>query len=141
MKNFFSSLKEKLTGPGYDEMSQDADQPDYVELDKAGEELKSKIVVRPFQLEDFEDIKPVLDALREGHTIALINIKALKERDMIELKRAINKLKKTTDALSGEVAGFGEDVIIATPSFATIHRAKQMTPVREDTTIKEEFKE
>lgn len=137
MKNFFSSLKEKLTGPGYDEMAHDAEQPDYVELDKAGDELKTKIVVRPFQLEDFEDIKPVLDSLREGHTIALINIKSLKERDMIELKRAINKLKKTTDALSGEVAGFGEDVIIATPAFATIHRTKQMRTVREDATVQD----
>jgi len=138
MKNFFSSLKEKFTGPDYEERAQDAEQPDqYVTLDDANNELKSKIVVRPFQLEDFEDIKPVLDSLREGHTIALINIKSLKERDMIELKRAINKLKKTTDALSGEVAGFGEDIIIATPSFATIHRTKQLHTVREDTTVQD----
>lgn len=137
MKNFFSSLKEKFTGPDYDDRAQEAEEQEYPTLDPAGDELKSKIVVRPFQLEDFEDIKPVLDSLREGHTIALINIKSLKERDMIELKRAINKLKKTTDALSGEVAGFGEDVIIATPSFATIHRTKQMRTVREDATVQE----
>jgi len=138
MKNFFSSLKEKLTGPGYDEMEKDAAQPDYVELDNGSEEPKSKIVVRPFQLDDFEDIKPILDSLREGRTIALINIRPLKERDLIELKRAINKLKKTTDALSGEIAGFGEDYIVVTPSFATIHRTRQMSAVREDSAMKDE---
>ena len=41
--------------------------------------------------------KTVLDDLREGYTIALVNIKPLKEKDLIELKRAINKIKKTCD--------------------------------------------
>jgi SepF-like predicted cell division protein (DUF552 family) len=55
----------------------------------------------------------------------------LKDRDLIELKRAINKLKKTTDAIDGEIAGFGEDYIIVTPAFATIHKTKQMGSVKE----------
>ncbi|MBW2981729.1 cell division protein SepF, partial [Candidatus Woesearchaeota archaeon] len=79
---------------------------------------------RPFVIEDFDDIKPILDSLREGYTIALINIRPLKEKDLIELKRAINKLKKTTDAIEGDIAGFGEDYIVVTPSFASVHRSK-----------------
>ena len=97
---------------------------DYVELGPEKEEGKAKIVVRPFVIEDFDDIKPILDSLREGYTIALINIKPLKEKDLIELKRAINKLKKTTDAIEGDIAGFGEDYIVVTPSFASVHRTK-----------------
>ncbi|MBR9700299.1 cell division protein SepF, partial [Candidatus Woesearchaeota archaeon] len=46
----------------------------------------------------------------------------LKDRDLVELKRAINKLKKTCDATEGDIAGFGEDFIVITPSFAKIHR-------------------
>jgi SepF-like predicted cell division protein (DUF552 family) len=130
MKNFFSSLKAKLTGPGYEEM--DSEEEGYVELDHESSDTKAKVVVRPFQLEDFEDIKPVLDSLRTGYTIALVNIKPLKDRDLIELKRAINKLKKTTDAIDGEIAGFGEDYIVVTPSFATIHKTKQLHSVKED---------
>jgi len=129
MKNFFSSLKAKISGPGYEEL--DSNEPEYVELDHENPETKSKIVVRPFQLEDFEDIKPILDSLREGYTIALVNIRPLKDRDLIELKRAINKLKKTTDAIEGEIAGFGEDYIIVTPAFATIHKTKHMDHVKE----------
>ena len=75
-----------------------------------------------FVIEEFEHIKPILDTLREGHTIALINIKPLKDKDLIELKRAINKLKKTCDALEGDIAGFGENWIAAVPSFAYIYR-------------------
>jgi SepF-like predicted cell division protein (DUF552 family) len=80
--------------------------------------------VRPFTIEDFEHIKPILDTLREGHTIALINIKPLKDKDLVELKRAINKLKKTCDAIEGDIAGFGDDWIAAVPSFARIYRSK-----------------
>ena len=97
---------------------------DYVELDSEPVRSNdSKIVVRPFNLEDFEDVKQILDSLREGSTVALVNIKPLKDKDMIELKRAISKLKKTVDAIKGDIAGFGEDYIIVVPSFAEIYRA------------------
>lgn len=118
MRNWLS----KLTG-GRNEIPDELND-DYVEIDTAvSRGSKSKINVRPFVITDFGDIKPVLDSLREGMTIALINIKQLKERDIVELKRAVNKLKKTCDAIEGDIAGFGEDWIVVTPSFAQIHRA------------------
>ncbi len=125
--DFFSRLKEKLTGPKYEEMEQESG---YVELENDGEVSKSKVLVRPFMLEDFDDVKPVLDSLREGYTIALVNIRPLKDKDLVELKRAINKLKKTADAIEGEIAGFGDDFLVVTPSFASIYRSKHMTNVQ-----------
>ncbi|MBI4449235.1 cell division protein SepF [Candidatus Woesearchaeota archaeon] len=127
----FTSLKERFSSSrNYDEMEQ---QEGYVELDTEGsDEPRSKILVRPFMLEDFEDIKPVLDSLREGHTIALVNIRPLKDRDIVELKRAINKLKKTTDALNGEIAGFGDDYVVVTPQFAQIYKSKQTKAIQAD---------
>jgi len=126
MKNVFLRLKEKVSNAfgGKNDDAYAKEEESYVELGPESEEGKTKIVVRPFAIEDFEDIKPVLDSLREGYTIALINIKPLKDKDLIELKRAINKLKKTTEAISGDIAGFGEDYIVATPSFASVYRAK-----------------
>src|SRR3989344_1190666 len=77
----------------------EADQPqNYLELDthKEGPQGQdSKIVVRTFTIEDFQDIKPVLDSIREGYTIGLINIRPIRDKDVIELKRTVNKLKKT----------------------------------------------
>ncbi|HLC50726.1 MAG TPA: cell division protein SepF [Candidatus Nanoarchaeia archaeon] len=122
MMGFFGKLKEKLGTSSGSEMFDEAEQ-DYVELESEAKfDPKSKLVVRPFVIEEFEHIKPILDTLREGHTIALINIKPLKDKDLIELKRAINKLKKTCDALEGDIAGFGENWIAAVPSFAYIYR-------------------
>ena len=98
---------------------------EYVEIGSDIEPDKStQIVVRPFTIDDFADIKPILDSLRHGYTIALINIRPLKDRDLIELKRVINKLKKTCDAIDGDIAGFGDDYIVVTPGFARIHRDK-----------------
>lgn len=127
MKRLFSKIKESISGPNYEE---EAGEGGYVELDTDADDVKSKILVRPFSLTDFEDIKPILDALREGYTIALINIRPLKDKDLVELKRAINKLKKTTDAIEGEIAGFGEDYIVVTPSFAKIYRGKDTKEVK-----------
>ena len=127
--SFFDSIKEKL---GTSSEDHEEAEEGYVELDTESEEIKSKIIVRPFVLTDFEDTKTVLDTLREGNTILIVNIKPLKDKDLVELKRAINKIKKTTDAIEGEIAGFSEDYLIVTPSFAEIYRTKQTSEVKTD---------
>ena len=121
MKNFFLSLKEKFS------KGSEEDLPDYVQVseESAG---KQKIQVRIFTLDDFESIKSPVDALREGYTIAIIKIRPLRDKDRVELKRAINKLKKTVDAIGGDLAGLGEDHVIATPSFAEIFRPGMNMP-------------
>lgn len=122
---FFSKLKQKLGSKSDYEILEEAEGEGYVELGVEGKgSAGSKIIVRPFVLDNFESIKNVIDAMREGHTIALVNIKPLKDKDLVELKRAINKLKKTCDAVEGDIAGFGEDWIAVVPSFAHIHRGK-----------------
>ncbi|GEM_PF-480703 len=104
--------------------SKPSSEADYVELDLTQQEgKKAKVQVRPFVLRTFEDVTPILNALRDGYTIAVIDIKPIKNKDVIELKRAIAKIKKTTEALEGSVAGFGENIIIATPPFAEIYKA------------------
>ena len=96
---------------------------EYVEIDlNSAQTSENKVVVKPFVLKEFEDINAILNSLREGYTIAVIDIKPLKTKDIIELKRAIAKIKKTVDAIEGKIAGFGENIILATPQFADIHK-------------------
>ena len=135
MKDIFLRMKNKIskTMSGSDDDYVEGSGEEYVELGpEMGEGSRAKIIVRPFIMKDFDDIKDILDALREGYTIALINIKPLKDKDLVELKRAINKLKKTTDAIEGDVAGFGEDYIVVTPSFASIYRTHQTAEVKDE---------
>ena len=110
------------------------EQPEYIEIDLGREAKKNKVVVRPFVLKKFEEVNIILNALREGYTIAVVDISPLKKKDIIELKRAIGKIKKTADALEGSVAGFGESTIIVTPNFAEIYRPAKLPPK-----VQEEF--
>ena len=117
----FERFREKLFGERRDD-SFDESAEDYIEVNLPESGSRTKVIVKPFVIHDFHDIKPAIDSLREGYTIGLVNIRPLKEKDIVELKRAISKLKKTCDAVDGDIAGFGEDWIVITPSFVEVHR-------------------
>lgn len=113
-------------------VGRDNEEDDYVEIDlDSMRPEENKIAVKPFTLRQFDDINDILNSLRSGYTIAVIDIKPLKSKDLIELKRAVSKIKKTVDALEGSIAGFGENTIIATPQFAEIHKATQRPEKKE----------
>jgi SepF-like predicted cell division protein (DUF552 family) len=122
MAGFFSRMASKLRGNDND-LFEEADKS-YVELETQAPASDTSIIVRPFVLNDFNEVKPIIDIMREGNTIAMININPLKEKDMIELKRAVNKIKKTCDAIEGDLAGIGDDYLVATPKFVKIYRLR-----------------
>ncbi len=124
MRETLLRLKDKIIGSTNDYPDEFGE--DYLEIDteqKAGQQ-KQKVVVKPFVIREFVDVKAPLEALREGYTIALINIGPIKDKDIIELKRVVNKLKKTCEAIEGDIAGFDENWLIITPSFAQISRSQ-----------------
>jgi len=121
----FNKIKKMLTGSSGEESGEE-----YIEIDLGKEERETKVVVKLFSLKQYEDVNEILNSLREGYTIAIIDIKQLRQRDAMEVKRAISKVKKTIEALEGNIQGFGENIVIATPSFATIH--KHTEPVKKD---------
>jgi len=121
----FKKLRDALRG------SRGGNDEDYLEIDLEQEKKDNKVVVKLFSLKHYEDVTAVLNALREGYTIAMIDIKTLKQKDPIEMKRAISKVKKTAEAIEGSIAGFGENVVIVTPSFATIQKEPDRAPKEE----------
>lgn len=96
---------------------------EYIELSSGMREGGSaKLLVKYFILTDFAETKDILDSLRDGYTIAFIKIKPLKEKNVNELRRAIDKIKKTCFALEGEVIGLEEDWVVATPPYVQVSR-------------------
>lgn len=123
----FRKIRNAFSGSiGGEEIDQD-----YLEIDLEQEEKENKVIVKLFVLKQYEDVTSVLDALREGYTVAIIDIKILRQKDPIELKRAVSKIKKTADALEGSIAGFGENTVIVTPSFAKIQKEPDRVPKEE----------
>lgn len=95
---------------------------DYIELKEQNTHTESNIMLRYCVIDSFEDVKPILDFLREGNSICVIKIKDLRDKDINELKRGISKIKKVCEVMDGEVVGMDEDYLIASPSFVKISK-------------------
>lgn len=110
-------------------MGKDVGGDEYLEIDLDQHEKKDKkVLVKLFVLTRYEDVNEILSALRGGYTIAIIDIRTLRKKDSIELKRAISKIKKTADALEGSIAGFLDGTVIVAPSFAEIRKEEKPQP-------------
>jgi len=95
---------------------------EFIEIDTSEMETKrGKIPIRVDRLDDFSDSDRIQKKIRDG-AVVLVKIKKLKEKDLSELKRAIDKLRKTCIAMNGDIAGIDEDYIICTPAFAHVAR-------------------
>ena len=109
---------EKLFGRGFKELGEE----EFIELDtNEAEKPEGKIPIKVDKIEDFADSDRIQKLVRDG-AIVLVKIKALRGKDVSELKRAIDKLRKTCVAINGDIAGIDEDWIVLTPSFAHVAR-------------------
>jgi len=109
---------EKLFGRGFKELSEE----EFIELDTGEAPVPAgKIPIKVDKLEDFSDSDRIQKHIRDG-SIVLVKIKALRGKDISELKRAIDKLRKTTMAINGDIVGIDEDFIVITPQFAHVVR-------------------
>ena len=80
-----------------------------------------RLGIRVEKMEDFADTERILRSIRKGNVVFL-KIKSLREKDMGELKRAVEKLKKIVSANNGDIAGVEQDWLIITPEFAVVER-------------------
>jgi SepF-like predicted cell division protein (DUF552 family) len=81
--------------------------------------------VRVFLLDEYDNIRDILDVIRSERTMCLIDIHLLRSKDPDELRRAVDKLKKTVEAVDGDLVGFHENWILAAPKNIHIHKGKQ----------------
>lgn len=112
--------KKSLSSGGSDP---DAKSEEFIEMDVGGGQIapKGKLGIRIESLADFAETEKVLKYVREGN-IVFLKIKTLKEKDLSELKRAVEKLKRTVLAQSGDLVGVEQDWLLVVPEHATVHR-------------------
>lgn len=96
---------------------------EFVEIDAAALKEERGVNVRIETLEDYVDTDRIQGLVREGNVVFL-RIKKLRQKDISELKRAVDKLRKTCIAMNGDIVGVDEDFLIITPQFAHIYRGK-----------------
>lgn len=94
-----------------------------VELDSSHFSEQNRVSVRIENLDNFSDADRIQAMLRNGNVVFL-KIKELREKDINELKRAVDRLRKTVTASNGDIVGVDEDYLIVTPNFARVFRGK-----------------
>jgi SepF-like predicted cell division protein (DUF552 family) len=114
-------IKEKLKRR--EEKPKEEPKEEFLEIDTSALAEEKKISVRIENLKDFSDTDRIQQMLRDGNVIFL-RIRDLRESDISELKRAVDRLKKTCAAMNGDIVGVDEDFLIITPSFARVYRGK-----------------
>lgn len=112
-------ILEKMKKPKQEEEASE----EFVELDENAMNQENKVGVRIETLKDFLDTERVQNLLREGNVVFL-RVKNLRNKDMAELKRSVEKLKKTCTAMNGDIAGIDEDFLVLTPKFAKVYRGQ-----------------
>jgi len=115
LKNIFSKTSE------FDIDTNDMGE-EYFEVNvMSGKDNPGKLSIAIENLEDFADTDRILKAIRDGHVVFL-KIKNMKEKDIGELKRSVEKLKKTVVANNGEIIGVDSDWLLINPEYATLVR-------------------
>lgn len=96
---------------------------EFIEIKSEGE-TQGKMNIRVESLNDYTDVEGIQRHLREGNIIFL-RIKRMRERDLGELKRCVERLKRTCIAMNGDMIGVDEDYLILTPSVVSIYRGER----------------
>jgi len=105
---------------------EDIDEEEYIEISEVAKEKSSegKILVRIEKLKDVKDVENILKELRENK-ILFISTQELKNKDIQELRRCIEKIKRTVTAMDGDIVMGPHSVLIVCPNFAMIERKKE----------------
>jgi len=96
---------------------------EFIEIEPLQEDSK-KANIRIETLNDYRDVEGVQKYVREGNVVFL-RIRKMRERDMGELKRSVERLRRTTIAMNGDIIGIDEDFLIITPPSVKIYRGEQ----------------
>jgi len=98
------------------------EEEEFIELDHETEEASGrKLLVEVERMDNYNDADRIQRKVREGN-ILIVKVRDLKQKDMNELKRAVDKVKKTCLAVDGDIAGIGNDWIIVCPKSVKVHR-------------------
>lgn len=85
---------------------------EYIEI-KANKK-KEGYKIKFFHLDSYEDIREVANAVRHDN-LAIISVKKIREKSMIDLKRTIDKMKKISEEIGGSVSGLDKNWVCLTP--------------------------
>ena len=124
MASFLNKFKGKISGEGDEGIDVDEF------LDTLGIENEDLLVeeadmwVRPYILEDTEDVAAISEDLDKGN-IVILNVEPLYKRNTIKLKQAVSRIKEHSRGIDGDIARLSEYKLLLTPSGVKVAKTKK----------------
>jgi len=119
MKKALHRITSKILGAGPETAG---GVPEVVEASIA-EHMDKMLVLRLIVLESYGDTEDILRTLRNGDTMAVVKIRPLRDKDMSELKRAVNRLKTHCTATGAQMVALDDNWIMVVPPTVEIERS------------------
>ena len=107
--------------------SDDSESEEYIDLDSIIEEPKKqsgKVRIKIEKLLEFRDAERIQKFVREGN-IVLAETQEMKNKDVGELKRSIERIKKTVMAINGDIVMGPQSILIICPPNVMVSRIKE----------------
>jgi SepF-like predicted cell division protein (DUF552 family) len=98
----------------------------YIDFNKIVEQPKTdgKLVIKIEKLLEYKDAERIQKEVREGR-IVIAETEQLKNKDIGELKRAIERIRKTVVAIDGDIVMGPKSVLVVCPNFVVVSRVKE----------------
>jgi SepF-like predicted cell division protein (DUF552 family) len=117
-------MLKRLLGKG---VSDESENDEYVDLDQIIEEPRKntgKVKIKIEKMTEFRDAERIQKLVREGN-IVLAETMEMKNKDVAELKRSIERIKKTVMAINGDIVMGPQSILIICPPNVMVSRIKE----------------
>ena len=92
---------------------------DVVEAQMGGD-VKKKIKLGLLVMERYADVEKVLSRFRKADSIVIVKIGPLRNKDMSELKKAIDRLKTHCNVTGAELSALDDNWIVLVPPMVEV---------------------
>lgn len=85
-------------------------------------EVRSRLKLSLMVMERYVDIEKILARFRKADTVLLIRVASLRDKDMNELKKAVDRLKTHCEVTGSDLAALDDSWIVLVPPVVEIVR-------------------
>ncbi len=85
-------------------------------------EVRSRLKLSLMMMERYADIEKILSRFRKADTVLLIRVSHLRDKDMNELKKAVDRLKTHCEVTGSDLAALDDSWIVLVPPVVEIVR-------------------
>ena len=89
---------------------------------KIVKEIKPKLKLGLMVMERYADVEKILNRFRKGDAVILVKVTPLRNKDMAELKKAIERLKTHCEVTGADLAALDDNWIVLVPPVVEIAR-------------------